>query len=88
MQFLPVFTPLLAEALSQAVEIEFKKTPTRVMRAEHLVAVMLETGRAKDLARIIQFLEEGAVELSALGRVLARHGLAEKWLGFRDRFNL
>ena len=87
-QFLPVFTPLLAEALTQAVEVRFKETPTRVMRAEHLVAVMLETGRAKDLARIIQFLEEGAVELSALERILARHGLAEKWREFRNRFNL
>lgn len=87
-QFLPVFTPLLAEALTQAVEVKFKETPTRVMRAEHLVAVMLETGRAKDWARIIQFLEEGAVELSALERILARHGLAEQWREFRNRFNL
>jgi hypothetical protein len=87
-QFLPAFNPLLEEALAQAAEIRFKNTPTRVMRAEHLVAVMLQTGRAKDHARVIQFLEEGAVELSALAEVLARHGLTGRWDEFRRRFNL
>jgi hypothetical protein len=39
-QFLPAFDPLLEEALEQATEIQFKTTPTRVMSAEHLVAIM------------------------------------------------
>jgi hypothetical protein len=40
-QFLPTFNPLLEEALVNASEIRFMGTRTRVMRAEHLVAVML-----------------------------------------------
>ena len=87
-QFLPAFNPLLEEALAQATDIQFKSTPTRVMRAEHLVAIMLQTGRAKDYARIIQFLEEAAVELSLLADVLARHGLTESWEEFKRKFNL
>lgn len=87
-QFIPAFNPLLEEALAQAREIRFKGTPTRVMRAEHLVAVMLQAGRAKDYARIIQFLEEEAVELPVLAEALARHGLTERWDEFRRRFNL
>lgn len=87
-QFLPAFNPLLEEAVAQAADIQFKNTPTRVMRAEHLVAVMLQTGRAKDYARIIQFLEEGAVELSALADVLTRHGLTKQWEEFKRKFNL
>ena len=87
-QFLPAFNPLLEEALAQATEIQFKTVPTRVMRAEHLVAIMLRTGRAKDYARILQFLEEEAVDLSLLTSVLARHELTGKWEEFKDRFNL
>jgi hypothetical protein len=36
-QFLPAFNPLLEEALAKSTDIQFKGTPTRVMRAEHLV---------------------------------------------------
>ena len=87
-QFLPAFNPLLEEALARAEAIQFKTTPTRVMRAEHLVAVMLQTGRTKDYARIIQFLENEAVEGSRLLDVLARHDLTEQWEEFKRKFNL
>ena len=88
MQFLSAFSPLLEEALAQSVDIRFKDVPTRVMRAEHLVAVMLQTGRAKDFARVLQFLEEGAVETSLLTDVLSRHELTSRWEEFKGRSNL
>ena len=87
-QFLPVFNPLLEDALTHATDIRFKDTPTRVISAEHLVAVMLQTGRAKDYARIIQFLEEGAVDLSLLSGLLAQYDLTERWEEFKNRFIL
>jgi hypothetical protein len=87
-QFLPAFTPLLAEALAQAQAIRFKAVPTRVMRAEHLVAVMLQTGRPKDYARIIQFIEDEAIEWAQLSDVLARHDLTGRWEEYRRKFNL
>ncbi|MBA2524344.1 MAG: hypothetical protein H0V18_00980 [Pyrinomonadaceae bacterium] len=40
-QFLPVFNPLLEEAVEQAKEVRFQRTKTNVMQAEHLVAIML-----------------------------------------------
>jgi len=81
-QFLPTYNPLVAEAVEQAVEIEFKSTPTRVLSAEHLLAVMLQTGRAKDYARAAKFLEEGVVDVERLTEILARHGLSDKWREF------
>lgn len=87
-QFLPAFNPLLQEALAQATGIKFKGTPTRVMRAEHLIAIMLQTGRAKDYARILQFLEAEASAPSLLEETLARHGLTERREEFKLRFNL
>jgi hypothetical protein len=78
-QFLPTYNPLVAEAVEQAVEIEFKRTPTRVLSAEHLVAVMLQTGRAKDYARAAKFLEEGVVNVERLTEILTRHDLSDEW---------
>src|ERR1022692_378035 len=60
-QFLPPGNPLVEEALAQAVETEVEGTRTRVMTAEHLAAIALQTGRAKDHNRILQFVESGVL---------------------------
>ena len=90
-QFLPVATELDAEALAEAREIEVPISETegtvrtRVLRPEHIVATSLRVGGPKDFLRIIQFLEEQAVDLSLLSEVLARHGLEESWRSFCKR---
>jgi hypothetical protein len=85
-QFLPASSPLIEEALERAVMIELDGTPTRVMTAEHLAAIALNTGRAKDFARIVQFIEQNAVDDSALEDILKRHGLEAKWTKFQQRY--
>ena len=85
-QFLPVFNPLTEEAVAEAREISYAGTKTRVMRAEHLVAIMLDTGRPKDYLRIGMFMEQGAVDAGRLEAVLRRHGLTEKWWANQARF--
>lgn len=82
-QFLPIFNPLLEEAVERANEVVFQRVKTRVMQAEHLVAIMLQTGRFKDHARIAQFVEHGVVEQGRLADILGRHGLTEKWTRFK-----
>ena len=78
-QFLPIFNPLLEEAVEQAKQVRFQRTKTRVMQAEHLVAIMLQTGRLKDHARIVQFIEHEVVDQKRLADILERHGLIKKW---------
>jgi len=82
-QFLPVADALDAEALTQAEDILIDELQgsvrTRVLRPEHLAAIALRVGRPKDLVRITQFLEENAVEHSALCDVVERHGLKNAW---------
>lgn len=99
-QFLPVATPLDMEALTQAADIEVEVNPgegaikTRVLRPEHLVANALRVGRPQDFIRIAQFLQEDAVDVSALCRLLDRHSLKDSWqafcksTGIRDPCNL
>ena|SRR5256885_15921018 len=85
-QFFPVFNPLTEEALRKAQTIKYARVTTRVMRAEHLVAIMLDTGRPKDYLRISMFLEEGAVNMRQLHAVLKRHSLMKKWKDNEYRF--
>jgi len=85
-QFLTPGDALVEEALTQAVETEVEGVRTRVMTAEHLVAMALQTGRAKDHNRILQFIESGVLEAGKLDGVLTRHGLLEKWEQFGHKF--
>jgi hypothetical protein len=85
-QFLPLYNPLVEEAVERANETEYHQTPVRVIRAEHLVAIMLDTGRPKDYARITRFIEAGLVEMESLTDILSRHKLDKKWRDNRWRF--
>jgi hypothetical protein len=85
-QFLPVFNPLTEEAVEKAQTIKYARVTTRIMRPEHLVAIMLDTGRPKDYLRVSMFLEQGAIKMRQLHAVLKRHGLTKKWKDNEYRF--
>lgn len=85
-QFLPVSTAVEEDGLREAVETEVEGVPVWVMRAEHLVAIALQTGRSKDHARILQFIEQNAVDRERLERILEANGLSSKWEKFKTRF--
>jgi hypothetical protein len=85
-QFLTPSNELEREAIAEAVRTEVEGVKTWVMRAEHLVAIALRTGRAKDHVRILQFLEQTAVDQHKLHEVLARHGLLPKWDLFERKY--
>lgn len=85
-QFLPPTGPLGEEALPAAQETEVEGEPTRVFTAEHLAALALQTGRAKDKARLLQFMEAGALDPDRFQAIIERHGLLEKWRQFEQQF--
>ena len=88
-QFLPVASDLDAEAIAQARDVEIGEgegsVRTRILRAEHLVAMCLSVGRPKDLLRIAQFLEENVVDVPILCGLLRHHCLTEAWQAFCRR---
>ena len=85
-QFLPTADALAEEAVAEALDTEVEGVPTRVMTAEHLVAIALQLGRAKDFARILQFIESGVLDTEKLDAILSRHELMEQWTRFGQRF--
>jgi len=85
-QFLPASDSLEMDALEQAVATEVEGERAWVMTAEHLVAIALRTARAKDHARILQFLELDAVDGNRLESILSRYGLLRKWQTFLAKY--
>ena len=78
-QFLPAYNRLTEEALAQAPEVDYEGVLTRVLRPEHLAAICVQTGRAKDRDRVRILREQAKLDLDFLAGVLKRHQLEEKW---------
>ena len=85
-QFLPASGPLLQEALENAVEVDVEGEPARVLTAEYLAAIALQTGRAKDKARLLQFIEAHALDRTKFEELVERHQLVNKWRDFQQQF--
>ena len=85
-QFLPPTSLLVEEALAEAVTVDVEGMPARVFTPEHLAAIALQTGRAKDKARLLQFVEGGVLQAKRLQDILGRYGLTERWREFERTF--
>jgi hypothetical protein len=77
-QLLAPTGPLCEEALREAVEQTVEGVAVRLLKAEHLAALALETGRAKDKVRLRQFLDEGVLDASRFQSIIERHALTSK----------
>lgn len=82
-QFIPVYNELIEDAVKEAVEIKYKNTKTLVIRAEHLIAIMLQTFRPKDKERIIKILDEAEINMNHLMEILQKYNLKERFEHFR-----
>lgn len=78
-QFIPVYNRLSEEALKEAQTVEYAGEPVWVLRPEHLLAIMLQTARPKDLVRAGQLAEQADWDREYLAKVLKRHGLSSRW---------
>ena len=48
--------------------------------------IALETGRAKDYARIIALNESKAIDLEYIAEIAAKHDLSAKWKQYREKY--
>ena len=84
-QFMPVANALEREAYENAQAKDVEWVRIRVVLPEHLVAIVLQVGRLKDLARVDMFLSQQGVDLEALNDILKRHGLADRFAEYQKR---
>lgn len=82
-QFLPPINALYEEALAAPREIQFKETTTWILKAEYLMAICLQTGRAKDQARLVEFIESGIADMKVFDRILDCYELKTQWSDFQ-----
>ena len=85
-EFVPPATPLVEEALRQAVRRDVNGVSTRVFTAEHLAAICLQVGRAKDYDRMVRFLEAKVIDAILFTSILQRHDLMSPWQKFQTAY--
>lgn len=86
-QFLPAHNALLEEALAGAGEIDYDGVPTRVMSAEHLAAIMVQTGRPKDRQRLQSLREQATLDEKKLQKILTDHHLDTRFQSWTQTLN-
>ena len=85
-QFLPPPSGLEEEAMERAVEMQDGDLKLRLFSREHVAAIALATGRAKDRNRLIQLREEGELDMREFEKIVLAHELSAAWAKFQDQF--
>jgi len=85
-KFIPVYNELVKEAVLKAVRKEYEGISTVVLKPEYLMAIMLDTNRAKDRERIIKMLNEAEISADLLKTILNAHGLIKAYNNFRKKY--
>ncbi len=78
--------PLWSEAVEKADILMISGRDARVIGREHLVAMWLLAGRAKDYQKITMFVDASILDYEKLTDILSRHGLLVKWEAEKWRF--
>jgi hypothetical protein len=86
-QFIPAYNDLVREAVESAATLKYRDVEARVVTAESLAAIALQTGRAKDRERLVRLLEDAVIDRAVLGRILGSFGLADKFKKLEKQFH-
>ena len=78
-QFLSAAPGLEAEAVEQAMIVEWEDHRLRVMRPEHLAVIALTVGRPKDRARLVYLVELPDFNTESFRQIITRYQLLERW---------
>jgi hypothetical protein len=87
-QFLAPPGELGEEAVDQAETVDAGGVRVRILGAGHLAAIALSTGRAKDKARLLMFLEHPGFNRSEFEEIVHRHRLGDAWARFVRNFQV
>lgn len=67
------------DAVRNARDITYQGVKTKVMGPEHLIAILLRAGRAKDILKVGMILEQYSVDKKRLSAILTKYKLKEKY---------
>ena len=78
-QILPACNALLEDAVEKANAIDYEGVKARVMTAEHLAAISVQTGRVKDKLRVQMFWNTPDFDRSTFLMLLSAFSLRDKF---------
>ena len=87
-QFLAPTGDLGEEAMTSARSVDAYGSSVKVLEAEYLAAIALDTGRSKDKVRLLSFLAIASFDRKHFESIISRNGLAEKWEAFKENFEV
>lgn len=80
-QLLVPYNSLVQEAVITAPLVDFMDTKVHIPTLEYLMAIMVQTGRAKDKARLDELFKfPNLFDVNKFENLLERFSLTEKWL--------
>lgn len=85
-QFLSAYNDLVIEALENAYGTNLFEEKTYILKAEYLMAIMLQTGRAIDKERLVRFFDDVEYDHFLFDDLVNRFGLTERLIDFRRRY--
>jgi hypothetical protein len=85
-QILPAYTPLVEAAVANAPPRDFEDLKVRVVDANYLCAIALQTGRSKDYQRVHTLIESGHVDGVQFNTLVQNYNLIERWETYVHRF--
>jgi len=85
-QFIPAYNDLIRKAVKNAAILKYRDVEAKVVKVEYLIAIALQTDRAKDKERMIRLLDEAVVDRAVLAGILESSGLAGQFKKFESQF--
>lgn len=86
-QFLVPYNTLVEEAVAKGVEVLFENEKVKIMSLEHLMAIMVQTGRGKDKARLEEIYQlEIPHDEKKFRDLLKQFALDKKWKEIQKGF--
>lgn len=86
-QFIPAYNNLVREAVEKSATLKYREVEAKVVTAEYLAAIALQTGRAKDRERVIRLLDEAVIDRAVLGSILESFDLVDRFKKLERQFH-
>ncbi len=78
-QFIPVYNELINDAVEYADIKYYRSVKTRVISAEYLMAIMLQTYRQKDKERLRLFIQNRVFTIGKLNGIMEKFNLKNRF---------
>jgi predicted nucleotidyltransferase len=88
-QFLLPYNPLIESALKNSIQVEYMQEKVKIFSLEHLMAIMVQTSRGKDKARLEEiFQAKISFDIEKFQNLLKEFDLTFKWNKIQSGFDL